>query len=180
MNRSTQNSEELFSRIRRLSDEANWSVDELRDALRAEGIDPDQLVKEIRTKIEELSDISPPQPDHELLPLLPNLRRITGLKATAIAEKLGLPVTFLSDLSSHPQLVPWRARRELAKRASASLPGAGERDVLNSFDYGLYQQAAAYRDAPFPEEEIDFEKMVRRSDMTEEQIQYWLSLADEE
>jgi hypothetical protein len=176
-NKAPQNSDELFKRIRSLSDEAEWSVDELREALRAEGIDPDQLVKEVKIKIEELSNISPNQSDHASLPLLARLRQITRLKATAIAEKMGMSVPFLSDLSSHPNIIPFGARKELALRAANNLPGVSERDVLESFGFGAFQQAAAYRDTPFPEEEVSFEKIVRRSDMNEEQQRYWLSLA---
>jgi hypothetical protein len=170
VNRNPQNSEDLFKRIQSLSDEADWSVDELREALSAEGVDPDRLVNEIKMKIEELTDIS------ASLPLLPRLRRITGLKATAIAEKLGMSVPFLSDLSSHPNVIPFRAREEFARRALENLPEVSERDVLDAFGLSSYQQAAAYRDTPFSEEEISFEKIVRRSDMSEEQQQYWLSL----
>jgi hypothetical protein len=183
--RAPRNREDLFKRISSLSDEAEWSVDELREALLDEGIDPDQLLKEIKIKIEELSNVSPPflsekQSDYASLPLLPRLRRITGLKATAIAEKLGMSVTFLSDLSSYPDVIPFRARKELARRAVNNFPGVSERDVLDSFNFGSYQQAAAYRDTPFLEEAIGFEKIVGRSDMSEEQKQYWLSLAEGE
>jgi hypothetical protein len=180
--KAPRNSEELFQRIHKLSDEAEWSVDELREALIDEGIDPDQLVKEIKIKIQELSNVAPPflpekQSGYDSLPLLPRLRQITGMKATAIAEKMGLSVTFLSDLSSYPDVIPFRARKELARRAVNNLPGVSERDVLDSFNFGSYQQAAAYRDTPFPEEKIGFEKIIQRSDMSEEQKQYWFSLA---
>ncbi len=180
-NNAPQNSEALIERIRRLSDEAEWSVDELREVLTDAGIDPDQFIKDIKTRIKELLNASPEQPelnaqnDYESLPLLPRLRRITGLKATTIAEKMGTPVPFLSDLSSYPNVVPFRARKEFARRAANNLPGVSEQDVLYSFEYGLHQQAAAFRDAPFPKEEVDFEKIVRRSDMSDEQKLYWLS-----
>src|SRR5262245_34759022 len=104
-------SEALIERIRRLSDEAEWSVDELREVLMDAGIDPDQFIKDIKARIRELLNASPEQPeqnaqnDYDSLPLLPRLRLITGLKATAIAEKLGAPVPFLSDLSSHPNVI---------------------------------------------------------------------------
>jgi hypothetical protein len=184
-NKAPRDREELFQRIRKLSDEAEWSADELREALIEEGIDPDQLVKEVKIKIQGLSNVSPPflsekQPGYGSLPLLPRLRQITGLKATAIAEKMGMSVTFLSDLSNYPSVIPFRARKELARRATQNLPGVSERDVLDSFNFGSYQQAAAYRDAPFPEEEVSFEKVVLRSDMSEEQKQYWLGLTQVE
>ncbi|MGH9855706.1 MAG: hypothetical protein ACREBD_38215 [Blastocatellia bacterium] len=182
-NNAPQNSEVLIECIRRLSDEAEWSVDELREVLIDAGIDPDQFIKDIRTGIKETLSASAEraeqnaQNDYDSLPLLPRLRRITGLKATAIAEKMGAPVPFLSDLSSYPNVIPFRARKELAKRAANNVPGVSERDVLNSFECGSHQQAAAFRDAPFPEEEVDFEKIVRRSDMSDEEQQYWLSLS---
>jgi hypothetical protein len=177
-NKAPRNSDELFKRIRSLSDEAEWSVNELREALRVEGIDPDQLVKEIKLKIDEQLNISTKQSDYTSLPLLARLRRITSLKATAIAEKMGMSVPFLSDLSSHPNVIPFGARKELAIRAANNLPGVSERDVLDSFSFGSFQQTAAYRDTPFSEEAVSFEKLVRRSDMNEEQQQYWLSLAE--
>lgn len=186
-NNAPLNSEALIERIRRLSDEAEWSVDELREVLIDAGIDPDRFVKDIKTRIKEVLNASPERPEQNLqnlqnnydsLPPLPRLRRITGLKATAIAEKMGAPVTFLSDLSNHPNVVPFRARKEFARRAANNLPGVSEQVVLDSFERGLRQQAAAFRDTPFPEEEVDFEKIVRRSDMSDEEQQYWLSLGE--
>jgi uncharacterized protein (UPF0335 family) len=184
-NNPPRSSEALIERIRRLSDEAEWSVDELREVLIDAGIDPDGFRKDIKTRIKELLNASPErqeqsaQSDYDELPLLPRLRRITGLKATTIAEKIGTPVPFLSDLSSHSNVIPFRARKEFARRAANNLPGVSERDVLDSFERGLRQQAAAFRDAPFPDEEVDFEKIVRRSDMSDAEQQYWLSLSEE-
>jgi hypothetical protein len=182
-NNSPRSSDALIERIRRLSGEAEWSVDELREVLTDAGIDPDQFIIDIKTGIKEMLNASPEQleqnaqNDYDSLPLLPRLRRITGLKATTIAEKMGTPVTFLSDLSSHPNVIPFRARKEFARRAANNLPGVTERNVLDSFEHGLSQQAAAFRDTPFPEEEIDFEKIVRRSDMNDEEQRYWLSFS---
>jgi hypothetical protein len=181
-NNPPRSSEALIERIRRLSAEVEWSADELREVLTDAGIDPDQFIKDIKTRIKELLNSAPEQTeqkeqnDYDLLPLLPRLRRITGLKATTIAEKMGTSVPFLSDLSGYPNVIPFKARKEFAKRAANQLPGVGERDVMDSFERGFLQQAAAFRDAPFPDEEVDFEKIVRRSDMSEEQQRYWLSL----
>lgn len=187
MNRNNppRSSEDLIERISRLSDEADWSADELREVLIDAGIDPEDFIKDIKTRIKELLATSSEekgeqkeQPEYDSLPLLPMLRRITGLKATAIAEKMGAPAPFLSDLSSHPKVIPFRARKEFARRAANNLPGVSERDVLDSFERDFPQQAAAYRDAPFPDEEVDFEKIVRRSDMSDEEKQYWLSFTE--
>lgn len=186
MNRNNppRSSEALIERIRRLSHEAEWSVDEFREVLIDAGIDPEEFVKDIKTRIKELLNTSsekkgeqPEQTEYDSLPMLPMLRRLTGLKATAIAEKMGAPVPFLSDLSGHPNVIPFKARKEFARRAANNLPGVSERDVLDSFERGFPQQAAAFRDTPFPDEEVDFEKIVRRSEMSDEQKQFWLSLA---
>jgi hypothetical protein len=180
-NNPPRSSEALIERIRRLSHEAEWSVDELREVLIDSGIDPEEFVKDIKTRIKELLNASPEQKEqteYDSLPLLPMLRRLTGLKATAIAEKMGTPVPFLSDLSGHPNVIPFRARKEFARRAANNLPGVSERDVLDSFERGFPQQAAAFRNTPFPEEEVDFEKIVRRSDMSDEQKQHWLSFVE--
>jgi hypothetical protein len=184
-NNPPRSSEALIERIRRLSHEAEWSVDELREVLIDSGIDPEEFVKDIKTRIKELLSASSEekgeqkeQTEYDSLPLLPMLRRLTGLKATAIAEKMGTPVPFLSDLSGHPNVIPFRARKEFARRAANNLPGVSERDVLDSFERGFPQQAAAFRDTPFPDEEVDFEKIVRRSDMSDEQKQHWLSFVE--
>ncbi len=174
-----QSVEEIIERIGRLSDEAEWSADELREVFTDAGIDPDRFVSEIKTKIKDLLKAPPERSDYDPLPLLARLRRITGMKATAIAEKIGATVTFLSDLSSHPNAIPPKARKELARRAANSLPGVTEWDALDAFESGLLQQAAAYRDSPFPDEEVDFEKIVRRSEMSDEEKRYWLSLSEE-
>ena len=183
-NNPPRSSEALFERIRHLSAEAEWSVDELRDVLTDAGIDPDQFIKDIKTRIKELLNVSPERPEQkaqdesDALPLLPRLRLITGLKATTIAEKTGTTVPFLSDLSGHPNVIPFMARKEFAKRAANNLPGVSDRDVLEAFDRVIRQQAAAFRDSPFPDEEVDFERIVRRSDMSDDEQQFWLDLAE--
>jgi hypothetical protein len=178
-NNPPRSSEALIERISRLSHEAEWSADELREVLIDAGIDPEEFVIDIKTRIKELLNGRPEYDSPPPLPLLPMLRRLTGLKATAIAEKMGTPVPFLSDLSGHPNVIPFRARKEFARRAADNLPGVSERAVMDSFERGFPQQAAALRDNPFPDEEVDFEKIVRRSDLSDEQKQFWLSLSKE-
>ncbi|HEY8459537.1 MAG TPA: hypothetical protein VIM99_04105 [Blastocatellia bacterium] len=174
-NKPPRSSAELIARIHRLSAEAEWSADELREVLTDAGVDPEELVKDVKTKIKELLNA---RTEYGQLPLLPRLRKLTGLKATAIAEKMETSVPFLSDLSGHPKVIPFRARKEFARRAANRLPGVSEQDVLDSFERGFSQQAAAFRDAPFPDEEVDFEKIVRRSDMSDDQKQFWLGFVE--
>jgi hypothetical protein len=126
---------------------------------------------------------SPPsetRQEQQKQPPLLLLRQRTQMKASAIAERLEITVTFLSDLSSHSNVIPFRPRATFAELAEERLPGVKRREVLGSFEYNLSQPVAAFRDSPFREEKIDYEKIVRRSDMSEEQQRYWLSLAEEE
>jgi len=112
--------------------------------------------------------------------LLSMLRERAKMKASAIAECLGVTAPFLSDISSHSAAIPLRIRKEIARRATASLPGITEQDVLESFSHNSYEPIAAFRDKPFEEENINYEKIVLRSDMSDERQRYWLSLANEE
>jgi hypothetical protein len=113
-------------------------------------------------------------------PLLPMLRKRARMKASAIAECLEVTVTFLSDISTHSNAIPLRLRKEIARLATVRLPGISEQDVLDSFNHNSYEPIAAFRDKPFEEENSDYEKIVLRSDMSEERKLYWLSLAREE
>ncbi len=114
------------------------------------------------------------------LSLLPMLRQRAKMKASDIAECLEVTVTFLSDISSQSGVIPLGPRKEIARRAKVSLSGITEQDVLDSFGQNSYEPIAAFRDRPFEEENIDYEKIVLRSDMSEERQRYWLSLAKEE
>ena len=87
---------------------------------------------------------------------------------------------FRSDISSHSGAIPLRLRKEIARLATLRLPGITEQDVLDSFNHNSYEPIAAFRDKPFEEENINYEKIVLRSDMSEERQRYWLSLASEE
>ena len=125
---------------------------------------------------------SAPATDHtrQKQPLLPMLRQRAKMKASAIAECLEVTVTFLSDISSHAAAIPLRLRKEIARLATVKLPGVTEQDVLDSFSHNSYEPIAAFRDKPFEEENIDYERIILRSDMSEERQRYWLSLAREE
>lgn len=113
-------------------------------------------------------------------PLISLLRQCTQMKASAIAERMEISVTFLSDLSTHPNVIPFRPRAVFAELAEERLPGVRRQEVLYSFEYNSLQPVAAFRDTSFREEKINYEKIVRRSDMSEERKRYWLSLAEEE
>ena len=86
---------ELLHHIRRLSHEAAWDGEELDEALREGGVDPDHLVSHVMANIQRhlQDDVSAPAPAR---PLLVALRQSTQLPSSAIAEALEVPVPFLS------------------------------------------------------------------------------------
>ena len=52
--KTTPTSGELLHRISRLSSEAEWTTEEVQEALREGGVDPDQLVAKVLEKVKVL------------------------------------------------------------------------------------------------------------------------------
>jgi hypothetical protein len=176
---------ELFQSINRTSAEAEWTAEELRRELREGGIDPDQLVKSAREKLEELrggsagraasaqvSDVTAGQST------LAELRSHTGAPASRIAREMDVPVAFLSAVGRYPNVVPMSWRRELADRAERKLKVPSP-VVMNSFEHPYQEQMAALRDGAYEAEDVTYENILDQAGMTGEARQFWLSLAAE-
>src|SRR5215208_2640537 len=144
----TNDSAELFRRINRLGAEAEWTTDELREALREEGIDPDRLVNNTRGKIDQLLKkeraVDAQGADASAAPasLLAKLREHTRLPATKIALEMEVPVPFLAAIGRYPKAVPISWRKELDARAECKL-GTDRGVVLNAFEHPNQAQMAA-------------------------------------
>ena len=181
---SIKDSAELFHRINRLSAEAEWTTEELRQELREGGVDPDQLVRGAREKVEQLrknssddtraAGASSSSAEHQSV--LAELRTRTNSPASRIAQEMDVPVPFLSAVGRYPKAVPVSWRRELAARAERKLniPAA---DVMRAFEHPYQAQMAASRDSSYEAEEMTPEKILNQSGMGEETKRYWLSLA---
>jgi ElaB/YqjD/DUF883 family membrane-anchored ribosome-binding protein len=174
-------SEELFDRINRLSAEAEWTTEELQDAFREGGIDPDRFANNIRTKVNQLLSEARA---NELkatgaapASLLAELRERTGLPATQIALKMRVPVPFLSAVGRYPKAVPLSWRKELAGRAETL--GIDGSVVMNTFEHPYQVQMAASRDEAYDAEQVTPEQILDRSGMEEQDKRYWLGLAAE-
>lgn len=174
---------ELFQSINRSSAEAEWTTDELRQELREGGVDPDQLVKSARAKLEELrrgstehakgveaTDASVHQS------VLAELRERTGAPASQIAREMEVPVAFLSAVGRYPKVVPMSWRRELAARAERKL-NVSAPVVMNAFEHPYQEQMAALRDTAYETETITYENILDQAGMSGETRQFWLSLA---
>jgi hypothetical protein len=176
---------ELFQSINRTSAEAEWTTEELRQELREGGIDPDQLVKDAREKLEELrkgsaghsktsetADLSARQS------LLAELRARTGAPASRIAREMDVPVAFLSAVGRYPKVVPMSWRRELADRAEQKLKVPSP-VVMNSFEHPYQEQMAASRDDAYEREDVTYENILDQAGITGDARRFWLSLAAE-
>lgn len=176
---------ELFQSINRTSAEAEWTAEELRRELREGGVDPDQLIKGAREKLEGLrrdsagraedataADVSARQS------VLAELRSRTGVPASRIAREMDVPAAFLSAVGRYPNVVPMGWRRELATRAERRLR-VPSLVVMNSFEHPYQEQMAASRDGAYETEDMTYENILDQAGMTGEARQFWLSLAVE-
>lgn len=174
---------ELFRRINRLGAEAEWTTDELRDALREGGIDPDRLVSNTKAKVNKLLSEARAKDSKGVdalaapASLLAELRERTGLPATQIALKMRVTVPFLSAIGRYPKVVPIGWRKEIAARAETL--GIAATVVMNAFEHPYQAQMAASRVNAYDAEQVTPEQILDQSGMDEEDQRYWLALAAE-
>jgi len=178
-------STELLYRLSRLAGEAEWTTEELQEALCEGGVDPDQLVQQVRTRVRALLKESPdpaPQAEDDASrapqPLLGMLRDYTQRTPKAIAQAMDAPVPFLALVSKYPKAVPNSWRRELATRAEQAL-GAPQPLVMESLAQSFQYPIAASRDAPYPIQTLTYEDLLDRSGMSQEAKDFWRTLAKE-
>ncbi len=175
----------LLHHVRRLSHEADWSGEELDEALREGEVDPDRLVRRVMAEIkrhlqdEDASSATPADRAAPARPLLVALRDSTQLPSSAIAQALEVPVPFLSLVSRHPGAVPTKWRQELARRAEQRLE-MDQDAVLQSFSATFQVERAARRDMPYAADTVQhYEDILERSGMAPDVRQFWLNLASD-
>ena len=181
----TESSAEILDRIRRLSASAKWTDEELDEALRQNGIDPNKLANTAIVAVRQLnqslvhSEADSETLAEEPLPLLGLYRKRTDLKPAAIARALGVSVTFISDLNRHAKTVPQTWRKALAKVAREAL------DIpitvtLQAFEQPFVAPRAASRDEAYREDTTTWVQILERSGMSEDTKTYWRELLDKE
>ena len=183
-------STELLHRLSRLSSEAEWTTEEVQEALREGGVDPEQLVCRVLTQVKRLLQESPaPSPQDPAdapeasegeasLPLLGELRQRTRLPPSAIAQAMKVPVTFLSAVARYPKAVPESWQQELAARAEHTLR-VDRRIVLRALTHPGQYEMAASRDTPYSTEAVSYEEILAQAGMSPEATQFWRTLAME-
>lgn len=178
---------EIIDQINQSSLEIEWSDEELDEALRENDVDPDQLVRSVisnvRRLIKDTADAGAVEQNaattEEPLPVLGVWREQTKLKPRAIAEALGVTVTFISDVNRHVKDLPRQWLVTLARRARQGL-GVPEDVTLRAFDNPFHFARASSRDEAYEERCPTCEELLRRSGMSAEVQQYWLDLLKEE
>src|SRR5262245_25806931 len=122
------NSTELLRCIARGSSEAEWTSEELQEALREGGVAPERLLSRVLTEVQRVLNTStavdnqaPQAAVGPAPPLLGLLQARTQLPPSAIAKAMDVPVTFLSAVSRRAPIVPHRWKQELARRAEQAL-----------------------------------------------------------
>jgi hypothetical protein len=180
------NSTELLRCIARGSSEAEWTTEELQEALREGGVAPERLVSRILTEVQQVLNASTAVESQAPLaavaptpPLLGLLQARTQLPPSAIARAMDVPVTFLSAVSRHAPVVPHRWQRELARRAEQALQ-VQQHLVMEALAGSFQAERAASRETPYSTDAAQsYEDILAQSTMSDEVKHYWRTLATE-
>jgi hypothetical protein len=103
------------------------------------------------------------------------LLRQTGASLPTLAVELDVTPDFLVELSSHATLLPPEVKRELATRAHRALDLELEL-AMASLEAPVEMQRAASRESAFSGTRVTYEDLVRQSQLSVEQKNYWLQL----
>ncbi|MBS1808799.1 MAG: hypothetical protein JST84_11450 [Acidobacteria bacterium] len=177
---------QLLKELNDLSAEADWTVEELESTLRERGLDPDQLVSEVESRIltfldSENGDDAGAQKSasSEFVPktVLEFLRESTGKKTSEIAEEIGANSIFVSNVSRYGKVIDIGTKQEIANVVEQKLqiPAA---QIMQRFEQAGQKKMAAFRKTSYEESKaITYEEIVNSSGMNEEAKRFWLSLA---
>lgn len=111
-----------------------------------------------------------------VLSFMDYLKQRTGAQPTAIAAKMKVPYPFLLLAQRHPQNVPEAAREEIATRAARAW-NLDQRQTLRALEQPAQVLKAANRGTAYGYAP-DYSAMIKKSKMTQEEQQYWLSFAE--
>jgi hypothetical protein len=169
----------LFRLINRMSAEADWDGEELREEIKASGVDPEQLLVRVRRRLGELTTQTKTSGEHEAkhfpLPLLNELKRHSRLSAPEIAQRLEVPLAFLSAVERHGRVIPIGWCVEIAARAERVLKIS--RDVIVASLKSPSQLEIATFSDRLSGENISYEQILEESGMDEPAKHFWRSIA---
>ena len=177
-NRKVESKKALFRAINRMSVEAS-TREELTAELRFSGVDPDQLVKRVRSyvaaTIGPTTNRSTKERKRFSLPLINQLRRLTNLSPNDIARRLDIPLAFLSAIERHLDITPSSWREELATRIERAFQISKDVAVTlfasqSQLEIANFNQSSSYQ-------KTNVEDILDMSEMDERSKQFWLDLA---
>jgi hypothetical protein len=155
------------------------SREELSDDIKSSGVDPEQFVNSVRFRLGEAMASADGGVTREAkrfpLPLLNELKRHSKLSAPEIAQRLEVPLAFLSAVERYGRVIPYGWCVELAARAERVLNIS--RDVIvTSLKSPSHLEIATFSDR-LSYENISYEQILEESGMDEPAKHYWRSIA---
>jgi hypothetical protein len=200
---------EIMSRINEFTKDADWSVEELREELINEKINPDELIENVMRTIlpflptikeksenikdltrirkfglisnqsENLVQIEQVESLDDAPTLLSLLRKFTSDMPSSIAQKLGVNVSFLRGCNDSSNNVPTQCKNELIRRVGNVYPFIDRNKVEKVVEKPTFLKKAALRDKEYSGSQMSFEEIVKKSNMDSEVQKFWLELAQE-
>lgn len=170
---------ELLNRIDRFAYDADWTVEELRESLRAEGVDPDAALTTIKTRLAPVYQFKEPP---TVFPGIVAAAEKLGFGIKQLAEMTGWSEIFLLKLDRRLVSVEGRAG-SLASLLAEKLKSAVEPVRAYILGMSLYPAEANFKSDSQPampnkqsfEEAVDSDPIMRK-----EVKEILLSLRDEE
>lgn len=167
--------EALFRAINRTSADA-ITREELTEELRSSGVDPDQFVNRVRSRLRSVKSASPIGSTRRVsLPLISQLRRLTSLSPNDIARSLGVPLAFLSAIERHLDVTPTSWNEELASRIEHAFQIG--KDLTMAIFERQSRLELANLNRSSSDQKLRPEDILEMSGMDERSKQFWLDLA---
>lgn len=175
----TTDSTEILNRIDRFTHDADWTVEDLRESLRAKGIDPDLALTTIKTKLAPVYKFKEPQ---MTFPGIVAAAENIGFSLEQFGEATGFGDIFLLKLDRRLVSLKGRAR-SIAALLAEKLNSAVEPIQQYILGQSLYPAEANFKADAQPEmpDKQSFEEAVDSDPiMREETKEFLLSLRDDE
>ncbi len=176
----TTDSTEILNRIDRFTHDADWSVQDLRESLRAKGIDPDLALTTIKTRLAPIYKFKEPQA--AVFPGIVAAAAEIGFSLEQFGEITGLGDIFLLKLDRRLVSVKNRAK-SVAALLAEKLNTAVEPIQQYISGQSLYPAEANFKADAQPEmpDKQSFEEAVDSDPLMSEEIkELLLSLRDED
>lgn len=128
----TNNSTEILNRVDRFTSDSDWSAEELRHSLKADGIDPNEALKNIKARLAPVIKLkdSPQVETNQVLAELLATKVFPGILAAAM--KLNLAKERLAEMTGLSEILLLKLDRRLISLAGFSKIAALVADALQT------------------------------------------------